>query len=118
MGATVMNRRDFLRAAVAGTIASWQVRRAIAEPLRSGGKGMAPLKVAEARVYLHPVAHLKLVMVQLLTDGGVSGVGEAAMCYGTGATAAAGIASARQSPPACRPCDITPGPRGVSARRP
>jgi galactonate dehydratase len=79
-----------ISAALAGPIAT-PARTAKADPPRAGGEPKGTLKIAEVRVYLHPVAHLKLVMVQVLTDGGISGLGEAAMCYGTGATAAAGM---------------------------
>jgi galactonate dehydratase len=87
-----MNRRDFLfRAALGGTIVSAPARWLAAEPKSPENKAQGPLKIAEVRVYLHPAAHLNLVMTHVLTDGGISGVGEAAMCYGTGATASAGM---------------------------
>jgi galactonate dehydratase len=49
------------------------------------------LKVTEVRVYLVSVGGRHPVLAQVLTDGGVSGVGEAALAYGSGATAAAGM---------------------------
>src|SRR4051794_10721022 len=91
-GKLAVNRRNFLAgAAAAGTITSAAARAAAADPPRAGGGPKGPLKITEVRVYLHPVAHLHPVMVQVLTDGGISGVGEAALAYGTGGTAAAGM---------------------------
>ena len=49
------------------------------------------MKVAEARVYLVQIGGRHPVLVQFFTDEGISGVGEAAIAYGTGATAAAGM---------------------------
>lgn len=49
------------------------------------------MKVAEARVYLVEIGGRHPVLVQVFTDEGISGVGEAAIAYGTGATAAAGM---------------------------
>ncbi len=87
-----MNRRDFLiGAAAVGTITSAATRTATADPPRAGGGPKGPLKITEVRVYLHPVAGLHPVMVQVLTDGGISGVGEVALAYGSGGTAAAGM---------------------------
>lgn len=53
--------------------------------------GASKLKMTEARVYLCPVGGRHLVVMQVLTDQGIIGVGEAAVAYGTGATAAAGM---------------------------
>jgi galactonate dehydratase len=87
-----MNRRDLLIGAVsAGTIASASASTSRADPPRAGGGPHGPLKITQVRVYVHSVARLRPVMVQVLTDGGISGVGEAALCYGTGATATAGM---------------------------
>ncbi len=49
------------------------------------------MKVTEARVYLVEIGGRHPVLVQVFTDEGISGVGEAAIAYGTGATAAAGM---------------------------
>ena len=49
------------------------------------------MKVVEARVYLVEIGGRHPVLVQVFTDEGISGVGEAAIAYGTGATAAAGM---------------------------
>ena len=49
------------------------------------------MKVVEARIYLVQIGGRHPVLVQILTDEGISGVGDAAIAYGTGATAAAGM---------------------------
>ncbi len=68
-----MYRREFLLAAAA----------AVKAPER--------LKVTGVRIYLIEVGGRHPVLAQVLTDKGVTGVGEAAVAYGTGATAAAGM---------------------------
>ena len=50
-----------------------------------------PLRIVGARIYLVTIGGRRPVLVEVLTDQGVSGVGEAAIAYGTGATAAAGM---------------------------
>ncbi len=49
------------------------------------------MKVVEAKIYLIEIGGRHPVLVQVFTDEGISGVGEAAIAYGTGATAAAGM---------------------------
>jgi galactonate dehydratase len=49
------------------------------------------MKVTSARIYLISVGRLHPVLVEISTDEGVSGVGEAAVAYGLGGTAAAGM---------------------------
>jgi galactonate dehydratase len=49
------------------------------------------LKITEVKVYLISVGGRHPVLAQVVTDGGVTGVGEAAIAYGIGATAAAGM---------------------------
>jgi galactonate dehydratase len=68
-----MYRREFLLAAAA----------AVKAPER--------LKVTGVRIYLIEVGGRHPVLAQVLTDKGITGVGEAAVAYGTGATAAAGM---------------------------
>src|SRR6202158_5209447 len=68
-----MYRREFLLAAAA----------AVQAPER--------LKVTGARIFLIEVGGRRPVLAQVLTDKGITGVGEAALAYGTGATAAAGM---------------------------
>ena len=83
-----MIRRDFLiGSATAGVLG----RATAGEPPREGGRPKGSLKIAEVQVYLGAAGGRHPVMVRVLTDAGVSGVGEAALFYGTGATAAAGM---------------------------
>jgi galactonate dehydratase len=63
---------------------------AAAIPGRLGGTP-GKVKMTEARVYLVSVGGRSPVLVEILTDQGIRGVGEAAVAYGTGATAAAGM---------------------------
>lgn len=49
------------------------------------------MNVVEARIYLIEIGGRRPVVVQILTDEGTSGVGDAAIAYGAGATAAAGM---------------------------
>lgn len=49
------------------------------------------MKITGARIYVVRVAGRHPVLVELLTDAGVTGVGDAALAYGTGATAGAGM---------------------------
>ena len=49
------------------------------------------MKVTSAKIYLVRVDRLHPVLVEILTDEGITGVGEAAVAYGIGGTAAAGM---------------------------
>jgi galactonate dehydratase len=49
------------------------------------------MKVVGAKIYLVEIGGRRPVLVQVLTDEGISGVGDAAVAYGAGATAAAGM---------------------------
>jgi galactonate dehydratase len=49
------------------------------------------LNIVEVRIYLVEIGGRRPVLVQVLTDEGISGVGDAAVAYGAGATAAAGM---------------------------
>ena len=49
------------------------------------------MKVVEAKIYLVEIGGRHPILVQVLTDEGISGVGDAAVAYGAGATAAAGM---------------------------
>ena len=49
------------------------------------------MKVVEARIYLIEIEGRRPVVVQIRTDEGISGVGDASVAYGAGATAAAGM---------------------------
>jgi galactonate dehydratase len=50
------------------------------------------MKINGARIYLANVGSLHPVLLELCTDEGITGVGEAAIAYGVGGTAAAGMA--------------------------
>jgi galactonate dehydratase len=64
---------------------------ALAGEPRRDGRTRKPLKITEVKVYLASVGGRHPVLAQVSTDEGISGVGEAAIAYGTGATAAAGM---------------------------
>ena len=49
------------------------------------------MKVVGAKIYLVDIGGRRPILVQVLTDEGISGVGDAAVAYGAGATAAAGM---------------------------
>lgn len=49
------------------------------------------MKIDSANIYLVPAGKLHPVLVELLTDEGVTGIGEAAIAYGVGGTACAGM---------------------------
>jgi len=49
------------------------------------------MRVVEAKIYLVEIGGRRPVLVQVFTDEGISGVGDAAIAYGAGATAAAGM---------------------------
>ncbi|MBV9522066.1 MAG: mandelate racemase/muconate lactonizing enzyme family protein [Alphaproteobacteria bacterium] len=49
------------------------------------------MKIVKARIFLMRIDGRRPVIVQLLTDEGVSGLGDASIAYGSGATAAAGM---------------------------
>jgi len=82
-----VNRRLFFQnscvAATAFLPASWQVQ--------SGIRGIRPLRVTGARIFIVRIGGRYPILVQLLTDQGVTGVGDAAVAYGTGAESAAAM---------------------------
>ncbi len=49
------------------------------------------MKVTEIKIYQVSIGGRYPVLVQIITDAGITGVGEAAVAYGTGATAAAAM---------------------------
>jgi galactonate dehydratase len=80
-----VNRRDFLRSlAAAGT-------GALPAIPQTGMRGIRPLKVTGCRIYIVTIGGRSPVLAQLLTDQGVTGVGDAALAYGTGAASAAAM---------------------------
>jgi galactonate dehydratase len=79
-----MQRRQFLSAIASAAIAS-------RTPVFGAVKSPERQKVTEVRVYLVQVGGRYPILAQVFTDKGVTGVGEAALAYGTGATAAAAM---------------------------
>jgi len=49
------------------------------------------MKLVRAKIYLLKIATLHPILVELITDEGLVGVGEAGVAYGIGGTAAAGM---------------------------
>jgi galactonate dehydratase len=49
------------------------------------------MKIVEAKIYLVTVGNLHPILLELATDEGLTGAGEAALAYGIGGTAAAGM---------------------------
>jgi galactonate dehydratase len=79
-----MNRRSFLtRSATVGCATLWAGEAAAGARKR--------LRITEVKIYRVSVGGRSPVLVQVFTDEGVSGVGEAAVAYGTGAPAAAAM---------------------------
>jgi galactonate dehydratase len=80
-----MNRRNFL---LGGGAAAALARSAAAQ---NAGRGAKPLRVTGGRIYIAAIDGRYPVLLQLMTDQGVSGVGDAAVAYGTGSGAAAAM---------------------------
>src|SRR6516165_8324391 len=57
----------------------------------AGAGGGKRMKITEIKIYRVSIGGRNPVLVQIFTDAGVSGVGEAAVAYGTGAPAAAAM---------------------------
>ncbi|NOZ50465.1 MAG: mandelate racemase/muconate lactonizing enzyme family protein [Chloroflexi bacterium] len=49
------------------------------------------MRITQAHIYLIQIASRRPIIVEISTDAGISGLGEAAIAYGIGATAAAGM---------------------------
>jgi L-alanine-DL-glutamate epimerase-like enolase superfamily enzyme len=81
----LVNRRDFLTASAATAAA------ALPALPQTSARGIKPLKVTGCRIYIVKIDGRYPILVQLLTDQGVTGVGDAAVAYGTGATSAAAM---------------------------
>src|SRR5215471_3875820 len=66
---------------------------AVAQPvvLLKAMQGVKPLKVTGAMIYAIAIDGRYPVIVELQTDQGVTGIGDAAVAYGTGAQAAAAM---------------------------
>jgi galactonate dehydratase len=56
-----------------------------------GVRGAKPLRITEVRIYIVAISGRSPVVVEVLTDQGVSGIGDAAVAYGTGTLAAAAM---------------------------
>lgn len=79
-----MNRRAFLTGSAAVGLRG---------QTEAGGalRGTKPLRVTEVRVYIVAIGGRSPVVVEVLTDQGVSGIGDAAVAYGTGTLSAAAM---------------------------
>jgi galactonate dehydratase len=81
-----VHRRNFLLGSAAA---------AAATPLtalpQAATRGLKPLKVTGGRIYIAAIGGRYPILVQLLTDQGVTGVGDAAVAYGTGAASTAAM---------------------------
>jgi galactonate dehydratase len=91
MKATVNRREILFGSAAAGTIASAIAGPALGGTPPSAGTPKRTARITEVEVYLVSVGGRHPVLARVLTDDGTSGVGEAAIAYGVGATAAAGM---------------------------
>ncbi len=82
-----VGRRGFLLSSAAAAGAALPaVSRA-----QSAMRGVKPLKVTGARIFIVAIGGRQPILVQLLTDQGVTGLGDAAMAYGSGAESAAAM---------------------------
>lgn len=64
---------------------------ALPAPAQTATRGIRPLKVTGCRIYIVTIDGRYPILVQLLTDQGVTGVGDAAVAYGTGAASTAAM---------------------------
>ena len=80
-----VNRRNFVRS---GTAAAAAALPALSQ---TATRGIKPLKVTGCRLYIATIDGRYPILVQLLTDQGVTGVGDAAVAYGTGAASTAAM---------------------------
>ena len=60
-----------------------------APPAQTAVRGLKPLRVTEVRIYVVAIGGRSPVVVEVLTDQGVTGIGDAAVAYGTGTLATA-----------------------------
>jgi galactonate dehydratase len=77
-----MHRRSFLLSSAAA---------ALPASAQTAARGSKPLKITGCRIYIVAIGGRSPILVQLLTDQGVTGVGDAAVAYGTGAASAAAM---------------------------
>src|SRR5207244_10591440 len=80
-----MNRRSFLIGSSAAGCATF------CAGADEGAGGRKRMKIVEIKIYRVSIGGRNPVLVQVITDAGLSGVGEAAVAYGTGAPAAAAM---------------------------
>jgi len=80
-----VNRRSFLQRSTAAAAA------ALPAFAQAGTRGIKPLKVTGCRIYIATIDGRYPILVQLLTDQGVTGVGDAAVAYGIGAASTAAM---------------------------
>jgi galactonate dehydratase len=80
-----MNRRSFLLSSAAVGCPT------IGLGAGTGAGAGKRMKIVEARIYRVSIGGRNPVLVQIITDTGLSGVGEAAVAYGSGAPAAAAM---------------------------
>jgi len=79
-----VDRRSFLLAPAAAAAA-------LPALAQTETRGIKPLKVTGCRIYIVTIDGRYPILVQLLTDQGVTGAGDAAVAYGTGAASAAAM---------------------------
>ncbi len=80
-----MNRRNFLSSsAMAGAVTLTPSTTTFSSPRK-------PIKVTSAKIFQVSIGGRYPVIVQLFTDAGISGLGDAAVAYGAGTTAAAAM---------------------------
>jgi len=77
-----MDRRAFMRSTAAAALGA----QAAPAP-----RGIKPLKITEVRVYIVAIGGRSPVLAQVLTDQGITGVGDAAVAYGAGAASTAAM---------------------------
>jgi galactonate dehydratase len=78
-----MNRRNFLISSAAAGCATL--------PASANAGARKRMKITEIKIYRVSIGGRNPVLVQIFTDAGISGVGEAAVAYGAGAPAAAAM---------------------------
>jgi len=86
-----VNRRAFVAGSAAAALGAQAAGRAERPDAASGLRGARPLRVTEVRVYIVAIGGRSPVVVEVLTDQGVVGIGDAAVAYGTGALSAAAM---------------------------
>ncbi|MHB9031827.1 MAG: mandelate racemase/muconate lactonizing enzyme family protein [Anaerolineae bacterium] len=91
MRSTLPPRRLNLPPASATIAAVHRRQRRTAAPGAAAGPQEYAMKIVAVKIYLIRIAGRYPVVVQIVSDSGLAGLGEAAVAYGAGATAAAGM---------------------------